>query len=156
MGYHNQRQFLMLQGKHLQSMIDFLLRLAIERRRGLIKKQDLGILIERTCNADTLFLPTRQTAAVFPQRRIQALRQCVRPLLELHLFQDLHHLGTVSLRLAKRYIVGKRALYDKYLLRDIAHQFMPSATVGRCQLLPIYKNLARCRFKKAEHQVEKR
>lgn len=78
MGYHNQRQFLMLQGKHLQSMIDFLLRLAIERRRGLIKKQDLGILIERTCNADTLFLPTRQTAAVFPPKTYPGLA-AVRP-----------------------------------------------------------------------------
>ena len=68
-------------------MVYLLFGTIVKGRSGFVEEEDRRLLVECTRNADALFLSARQPVAVFAQRGVQPLRQCIGPLLELYLLQ---------------------------------------------------------------------
>ena len=68
---HNKRRTSFHQ--RLQRFLNVSFAFRIQGARRLVKKQDLGVLKERTSNGDTLTLPSAQTVAGVADLRVQAV-----------------------------------------------------------------------------------
>ena len=156
MGDDDHRQFAVAARQSPQRFVDFLLRAAVQGRGGFVEEQHLRFLVEGAGNADALLLPAGQAAAIFAQRRVQALGQGVGPFLQLHLLQHVRHLVAVGRQMAQRHVVGQRTFDDEYLLGNIAHQLVPCVAVAGGQLAAVDADAAFGGREETQQEVEQR
>ena len=118
MGDHDHRPSL---GHLLESQLHLRLAFRIHKGAGFIQYHHIRILQHGAGNGDALLFASREVGPLCTQDRVDPLRQTLKNIRALGLFQSFQHLTLGRARLGDPQIIGDGAFQQAAVLKDIGH-----------------------------------
>ncbi len=136
----------------LQRELDVALRLAVERRGGLVEQQDRRILQKRARNADPLLFAARKLQPALAHGGLVAFRQRDDEVVDLRRLRRFHDLGKGRVGLAVGDVVADRVVEQNGVLRHHANRSVQARLRHRAQVLPVDPNRPAVHIVEAKQQ----